>query len=204
MLVVIAVLSLVGVLILTIFTRTLRGSNKAQIIGVIKQNGQSVLESMTSNIRNADNLICPVDSTPTNTLVVVKNGIYLRYRIAFAGNSKVPSSCSANGCIVSDNPVQSTDPTADEVANPTLFVNRVCNPLSIIPDPLSSALIMTDTNTQSGVSVSNKSGLFVRSKASGFKDGVTINFSLEEAKDALPSVAGQIDPVTFETTIQLR
>lgn len=201
-LVVIGVLSIAGTLVLAIFSSTLRGNNKSQILVSIKQNGQSVLESMTGTIRNADNLICPVDSIPTNTLVIVKNGIYTRYRIALAGNNKVPSSCVANGCIVSDNPVPSTDP--DEVANPTLFVNRICDPGSIIPDPLSSALIMTDTHPQSGVSVSNQSRLFKRSKVSGFKDGVSINFFLAPAKDASPAVAGQIDPVTFETTIQLR
>ena len=73
-LVVIAILSVLGVLILTIFTRTLRGSNKSQIIGKIKQNGQSVLEQMDKTVRNSDKVVCVISSN----LVVVKNGIYTR------------------------------------------------------------------------------------------------------------------------------
>ena len=201
-LVVIGILSIAGVLVLAIFSSTLRGNNKSQILISIKQNGQSVLETMTSTIRGADNLVCPANVTPINTLVVGKNGIYTRFRIAFAGDRTVPASCLSNGCIVKDNPVQSTDP--DEISNPALFVNRVCDSNNTMPDPSSTAQVMTDTNSQTGVSVSNQSRLFIRNKVAGFKDGVTISFSLAPAKDALPSVAGQIDPVIFETTIQLR
>jgi len=186
MLVVIGILSIAGVLVLAIFSSNLRGSNKAQILGSIKQNGQSVLESMTNAIRNADNIVC-TSLNPDNTLVIVKIGTYTRYRFIVA------SSGSENGVIKQDNPV----PTIEEI-NPTVFINRVCNP----QDPMPEAIILTDSNVQNGVSVI--SGSFSRNKSAGFKDNLKITFTLSPATLALPSVAKQIDDVIFETTIQLR
>jgi len=188
-LVVIAILSVLGVLILTIFTRTLRGSNKSQIIGKIKQNGQSVLEQMDKTVRNSDKVVCVISSN----LVVVKNGIYTRYRF-------IPPTSSANGLIQQDNPakqnVQDSNPPSEETDSE--FKNRVCT----IDDSMSEALIITDTNLQTGVSVEN--GLFTRDRSAGFLDQVTISFVLKPAVDVSQAVAGQIDPVSFQTTIQLR
>ena len=188
-LVVIAILSVLGVLILTIFTRTLRGSNKSQIIGKIKQNGQSVLEQMDKTVRNSDKVVCVISSN----LVVVKNGIYTRYRF-------IPPTSSANGLIQQDNPakqnVQDSNPPSEETDSE--FKNRVCT----IDDSMSEALIITDTNLQTGVSVEN--GLFTRDSPAGFLDQVTISFVLKPAVNASQAVAGQIDPVSFQTTIQLR
>lgn len=199
-LVVISVLSIVGVIILTIFTRTLKGNNKAQILAAIKQNGQAVLENMDKTIRNSGNLLCPtIDSS--NTLVVEKDGLYTRYRIALAGapdGDKVPPSCSLNGCIVSDNPAKQIDLATNELETDLAFINRACSST----DFMTSANILTDTNSQTGVLV--KEGSFKSDKLAGFKDAVTINFKLGPGKDAPAAVAGQIDPVTFQTTIQLR
>lgn len=177
--VVIGVLSIVGVIILTIFTRTLKGNNKAQILVAIKQNGQSVLENMSQTIRNADILACMVNSTNSSTIAVVKNGIYTRYRISFPSDS----ACRPNGCILSDNPFVS--PTLCEAA-----------------DPMTSAQILTDTNPQTGVSVKN--GSFTTNKSAGFKDSVMINFVLGPGIQAPKAISGQIDDVSFETTVQLR
>ncbi len=197
-LVVIGVLSIAGVLVLAIFSGSLRGNNKSQILIAIKQNGQSVLESMTSVIRNADHIVCPAIISPATTasspnLVVVSKGIYTRYRfIPFT-----PSAPNSNGLIQQDNPVKQLDPATGKEETDTVFVNRVCTS----DNPMPAALVLTDTNPQSGVSIN---GSFARERSAGFKDGVKINFTLSPAVNALPSVAGQIDPVRFETTIQLR
>ena len=190
MLVVISILSIFGILILTIFTRSLRSSNKSQIIGVIKQNGQAVLENMDKIIRNADNVVCPFvnpDGTRSTTLVVVKNGIYTRFRFR-------------NGLIEQDNPrkqdVKDSRPVREETD--TELVNRICH----INDIALSPITLTDTNPQTGVSVEN--GSFVRDRAAGFQDQVTIGFAIKPGVDAPPAIAGQIDPVTFQTTVQLR
>lgn len=193
-LVVLAVLSIVGVLVLTIFSRSLRGNNKSQIIVALKQSGQNSLEMMDRGIRNADNLVCvskEISANPAvgNTAVIVKNGVYTRYRFV------IPPNDSFSGLIRQDNPI----PANIEEDNPVVFVRRVCNP----EDPMASeSLVLTDTNTQSGVSLAN--GTFTRSQLSGFKDSVTIKFVLIPAPQTPKAIANEIDPVSFETTIQLR
>mgnify|MGYP001565296663 CR=1 FL=1 len=200
-LVVIAVLSVVGVIITTIFIRNLRGSNKAQIISSIKQNGQIVLENMDKTVRNADNLVC-ISSNADNTvytMIVEKSGLYIRYRIAPLQNSTMPDICLVNGCIAYDNPTKQTDPATVKEETGPVFIDRVC----VVNALMKQATVLTDTNAQTGVQV--KSGSFTEpDKKAGFKRIVKINLVLGPGVQAPPAVAGQIDPVTFETTVQLR
>ena len=220
LLVVISVLGIAGVLILNIFTATLKGSNKTQVIGAIKQNGQAVLEVMDKTIRNSDNVVCPFFLSPTdtasysNTLVTVKNGIYTRYRLIVPGNTNTASgnncgSTSGTGCLVYDNPIkQIIEATQIEETDPQ-FVDRICNAGSQM---LSNAVILTDTNPQTGVSINcvandcsvSTNYIFTRSRSFGFKDQVTIQFVAKPGVGVAQSVAGQIDPVLFQTTISLR
>lgn len=189
-LVVISVLSVVGVIILTIFTRTLKGNNKAQILSAIKQNGQAVLENMDKTIRGADNLVCI--STGKDTIVIVQGGVYTRYRFV------APIPDTANGLIQQSNPVQ---PASGNNSDIKLFKDKVCTDPMETDSPI--VQVLTDTGLQSGVSVENGS-FDNKNPSSGFKDTITINFQLAHALKAPPAVAGQIDPVTFQTTIQLR
>lgn len=191
-LVVIAILAIAGTFILTIFTSSLRGSNKSQIVSSIKQNGQSVLETMDKTIRNSDNMVC-VSSPTNNTLVIVKDGIYTRYRFIAPSPSPSPT---VNGLIQQDNPAKQIVLGSEET-DPE-FVNRVC----ALGDPMQGVNTLTGTNPQTGVSVEN--GLFTRTRQPGSKDSVTIKFDLSPGISAPAVVAGQIDPVTFQTTIQLR
>ncbi|MBI2018655.1 prepilin-type N-terminal cleavage/methylation domain-containing protein [Candidatus Daviesbacteria bacterium] len=189
-LVVVAVLSVVGILVLTIFTRTLRGTNKTQILGAIKQNGQSVLETMTGAIRNSDNIVCPL-SASSNTLVVVTRGIYSRYRF-------IAQDTSNNGLIQQDNPAKQIDPATGQEETDPAFVNRICGPA----DPMVLPIVLTDTHPQSGVSLA--SGSFSLNRQAGFKDNVKITFELTPGVRALPVLVSEIGAITFETTIQLR
>lgn len=186
-LVVLAVLSLMGVLVVTIFTRSLRGANKSQILSSIKQNGQAVLEVMDKIIRGADDLVCVSGEPGNNTIVLEKAGIYTRYRFV------TDSTGMTNGVILRDLPV----PTSLEI-DPRLFVNRVCNPA----DPLSQTTTLSDINPQTGVSI--LSGSFTKDTQDGFKPVITVMFVLGPGIEAPKAIAGQIDPVTFQTTIQLR
>ncbi len=196
LLVVIAILAIAGTFILAIFTSSLRGSNKSQIISTIKQNGQSVLETMDKTIRNSDNIVCPAiippaTSASSTNLVINSQGTYTRYRF-------IAPSPSVNGLIQQDNPTKQIDPTTGKDETETVFVTRVCP----ITDPMQNPVILTDTNTQTGVSAVN--GLFTRTRQPGSKDSVTIRFDLSPGVSAPQVVVGQIDPVTFQTTIQLR
>lgn len=200
MLVVIAILSIVGTLILSIFTRTLQGNNKAQIIGIIKQNGQSILETMDKTIRNADHLVCISTSTNPSignaTLVVVKDGLYTRFRFIQPQPSGNPT---ANGFIEweSFNLPTSPPPGADPRLYIRDFDRTVCNL------PSSNPVKLTDTNTQKGVSVVSLT-FTEETPQAGYKNIVNVSFVLKAGLQAPAAIAGQIDPVDFQTTIQLR
>lgn len=197
-LVVMAIVAIVGTILVLIFTNTLRGSNKSQILSTMKQNGQAVLDNITGTIRSSDNVVCPPLGS-SNTIVIVKDGIYSRYRIVLAGDQSgsAPPSCigtgTANGCIILDNPTPSPSETG-----PQSFVARVCN----AADPMPLAQILTDTNPLTGVSIG--SGSFSISKPSGFKAIVTVNFILKPGVSVPQAIVSQIDPVTDQTTIELR
>ncbi|MCL5784714.1 MAG: prepilin-type N-terminal cleavage/methylation domain-containing protein [Patescibacteria group bacterium] len=203
-LVAIAIVSVIGVIIVAIFASTLRGSNKAQILAVIKQNGQAVLEGLDKSIRGSDNVVCPSAAGSSDTLVIVKDGCYTRYR--FVAPSPSPNPVQ-NGQIQVDYPqpnpsapcmMNSPAPSPMDVGS---FVSTVCT------DPMPSPNSLTDTNTQLGVSVdrlAGSSGLFTRSIQSGSKDGVSISFIMNPGVAVPPSLSGQIDSVIFQTTIQLR
>lgn len=192
-LVVIAIVAIVGTILVLIFTNTLRGSNKSQILSAMKQNGQAVLDSMGRIIRSADNVVCPTSGS-SNTIVIVKNGTYSRYRIV-PGNTaglapgSAPSVCiglGTNGCIILDNPTPQSLETTPQLC----------------ADPMPFAQILTDTNSLAGVSI--ESGSFYVSKPAGFKAIVTVNFVLKPGVGVPQITASQIDSVTYQTTIELR
>lgn len=173
-LVTMSIVAIAGVILVMIFANTLRGSSKAQILAVIKQNSQSVLGTIDNAIRNADNIVCPEVIPPAtnasgDTLVVVKNGAYTRFR--FINNS-----------IEKDSPAD--------------FTASTCTDTSVSP------VTLTNTDPKTGVSVTN--GLFTRDKSSGFKDTITVKFDLNGGVQAPEVISGQIDPVNIQTTIQLR
>lgn len=200
MLVVIAILGVFGTLIVVIFTRTLRGGGKTQIIEAIKQNGQSVLEMMDKTTRSANLVVCPPVSNPSGKNLVVKsNEIYIRYRFVNPSPSPNPTT---NGLIQQDNPINSAERNLSRYQinreyPDNDFINKICG----ANDPMDNPTSLTDTNNQTGVSIDN--GVFTREISAGYKDQVTIKFDVKPAVEA-SQVVGQVDPVTFQTTVQLR
>ncbi|OGE25504.1 hypothetical protein A3C26_02225 [Candidatus Daviesbacteria bacterium RIFCSPHIGHO2_02_FULL_39_12] len=212
LLVVMGVLAIVGTLILVIFTNALKGNNKTQIVGIIKQNGQAVLEVMDKTIRNADNIVCV--TTSGKTLAIVKNGVYTRYRFVPPNNTNLAiGNCgnrtgevTANGCFQQDSPVQPTPPAAG--SDMKLFIDGIC---VTDYDSLINPITLTDTNSQTGVSVecinnscTSPNEIFKKGPSAGFKDQVTVKFQVAPAVGVPQSVAGQIDAAQFQTTVQLR
>ncbi len=200
-LVVMAIMAIVGTIMVAIFSNTLKGSNKSQILAVIKQNGQAVLDNLDKTVRSADNVVCR--SNDGNTLVVVKNGGYTRFRLLRPNNAdSAKGTCnSLNGCIQQDFPVQPATPPKNDTV---VFVNGLCT------DPMGSDSLtpqtLTDTNSQTGVSARNtgSGSMFTVTKQAGSKDNITIKFELAPAVGIPAASASQIDPVAFQTTIQLR
>lgn len=202
MLVVIGVLSVAGFLVLNIFTNALRGSNKSQILSSIKKNGQTVLETLDKDIRNSDNLVC-ISSPSSLGFVIFKDGTYIRYRF-------IQEAPSVNGQIQKDNPkkktVSGSNPQREETD--TEFILRVCPETS----PMSAPDILTDTDLQTGASISclgqpancTLNPIFKKDISPGFKAQITIKFLVKPPISAPSSVSGQIDPVEFATTVGLR
>lgn len=202
-LVVIAIVAIIGLVMIAIFTNTLRGSNKSEILSVIKQNGQAVLDNIDKNVRESDNVICPSPGSSSDTLVVVKNGSYTRYKFIPPNNTNptIGNCGSVNGCIQQDNFIQPA--TSADIKQ---FLIDVCNTATFAPV---APVILTDTNAQTGVSVNCSdtnclTNIFTRNKPAGFKDQVAIKFNLKPGVSAPAVVAGQIDPVSFQTSIELR
>lgn len=185
-LVVMGVMAIVGVVLVMIFANTLRGSNKSQVLAVIKQNGQSVMDNIDKTIRNADEIVCPrpaLINNPSTKIVVVKNGVYSRFWM-------INENGSSNGYVVLDFPTPLPREATQE---------KMCDATDI---SMVSPQILTDTNTLTGVSV--KSGTFSQSPVPGYKTAVTVKFELDNGI-AVPVIIGsQIDPVAFQTTIGLR
>lgn len=195
-LVVISITSVLLLILTQIFFSSLRGNNKAQALAVIKQNGQSVLDSIDKSIRNADNIVCPfitpgsIAPVSSNTLVIVKNGSYTRYKFIFGQGT--------NGELDSDNPVP--NPADADQQNPNNFINKICSSSDLLQQQ--TKVPMTDNSSQNGVSV--VTGSFTRVKLSGFKDVVTIDFQLKPGPELDKKTFGQIDPVSFKTAVELR
>lgn len=187
--VVIAVMAILGVIITEIFIRSLQGSEKAKVLATIKQNGQAVLDVIDKTVRNSDNVVCPVVIPPTisassNTIAVVKNGLYTRFRIKV-----YPTDLH----ILQDNPVPSSTSTQRQ------FLLDICTDLDYSG---TTVFPITDTNTRTGVRVG--SGSFTRQKATGYKDISTIQFTLIPGIDAGFLITSSIDPVEFKTSVELR
>lgn len=198
------VIAIIGTVLVVIFTNTLRGNSKSQILSVVKQNGQAVLDSIGVNIRGADNVVCPLNGSSSNTMVIVKNGTYTRYRIALSGDTRgtAPDPCiysGKNGCIFQDKPAKVIDEDTGKEETDNVFIPRICSSadLSVLDNS-----ILTDTNAQTGVLIN--SGSFTVRRLYGFKAIIEVKFALGPGTSAPSVVAGQIDPVTFQTTLQLR
>lgn len=188
-LVTIAIVAVVGTMLTGIFTFTLRGSGKSQILSNIKQNGQAVLGMMDESVRDADNVVCPLivppdETVSSETLVIEKKGSYTRFRF-------ILPSLTTNGVIKSDHPVKGASQTPDQ------FISAVC----LADDLKTNEKILTDDNPVTGISVEN--GSFIRSIKEGYKDQITIIFDLKAGVGNSPALT-QIDPVTFQTSVQLR
>lgn len=204
-LITVAIVGVIGFVLVEIMSQGFKTTNKTQVIGLIKQNGQTVLNLLDQDIRNADAIVCsypvppppaefPMPSpTPLNgapTLVIKRSGQYIRYQI-------VPATKTANGYIsrskLLDVPASVIDQDSANVCGVT---NKTATnpPTAYILDES----IITDKNTATGVSVN--SGSFTWDGNS--KGVVGVSFNLVSGINS--STDSQIQSVPFKTTIQVR
>lgn len=195
----IGILSVLGFLIATSLIGSLRGGNKSNIIGNIKQNGQNALSIMDQTIRSADKVLCPLPPTGSNTIsdspsIVVVGKDNKITRFTFVDQSGT----SANGYIQQDSPT--INPSSEN--DPAI----ICSTL-----PSNSGPAITDTNKNTGVSVrsstSTGNGIFNITKSSGHNDLVTIQFDLKpgvSAPTSFDNSVGSTVGIHFTTTVEVR
>jgi prepilin-type N-terminal cleavage/methylation domain-containing protein len=190
-LVVIGVLAVVGYIMTGLLTNTLKGGNKTELIGTIKQNGERALGVMSDTIRSSDNVVCVGQYTGANdTVVISKGGIYTLFRF-------VPQvSNTTNGYILEDTPAAPADPS--QVAN-------LCTQASS-----AQAVKLTDNNPTTGVSIQNgpcgsPPALTSFQLNPGVKSVVAINFCLVPAVGAGLGAQNQVGGlINFRTSVSLR
>lgn len=202
LLVVLGILSVMFGLVLTIFTRVLQGGNKTQVIGAIKQNGQSMLEIMDKTIRDASRVVCT--SVLGDSIAVVQEGVYTKFKFS-------PPTPTSNGSIKKESFSLPLSPPPN--SDPNLYIRDFES--TICTNPLTgSAQFISDTNLQTGASVNcyltggvadcNNHPIFRRIREAGFKDQVSIKFGVKPGISSPSSVTGEIDDINFQTTIDIR
>ncbi|OGE35536.1 hypothetical protein A3C32_02950 [Candidatus Daviesbacteria bacterium RIFCSPHIGHO2_02_FULL_41_14] len=200
LIIVISITTALGLVMTDVLIQTLRGENKAKIVGTVKQNGQTVLGNLVDQIHQAEKIVCVGDtivSPITDTIVIFKQGAYLRYRFVAPSPANSPT---ANGYIAYDTF------TADDF--PEISTAR-CNDASLI---VSKSSYVTDIDPIKGISVfiSGDSGytenIFKRVEVPGFKDALDIKFRAAAGVNAGSAyeVTLKEGGILFNTTVGVR
>lgn len=187
LLVILAVISVLGVVLVDVFLRSLRSSDKSQILAKLQQNGQVAMDKIDRSIRTAEAVVCPKSTDRGSILMVVKEGVYSRFR--FTDDS------SGNGKIQLDYP----QPPQDIFTDPSPEKQAVWDSFCFGTDNQNILTDLTDASSN-GVSVSD--GYFQKDKKSGFKDIVTVSFKISPRPDSLN--ARLLQPPTFQTSVEVR
>ena len=193
----ITVVSTLVYLLSNLLSSTLKGSSKAQLLGIIKQNGQQALDLIADTIRSSDEVVCVrLDSGVNSTagsgkiITVFNQGRYISFQIN-------PEISVASGRITQLTRVVTS--ATEPIDNAGLLA--LCDP----PQGMNVDWIRTGFLTGSGVSV--KDGQFTVIKSAGAKNTVQIQFDLAPAVGAGSGYENQLGGsgvLRFQTTVQLR
>lgn len=180
LLVVMGMLGIITGASLLFLTNILKGSNQARIVSEVKQNGQTVLDSVDRQIRNAqevNNTAPPLGSASAIELVLNGGNLYLACFDSIVGPP------AENGWIgianLSAGPYVSLT-NRDEVSG----INVICDWDTVSPG--------TDTFVSLGTSTDP------------YPQVVKVNFKVKQAVDAPARVDFQSSEQLFSTTISLR
>lgn len=194
----ISIVGVVGVLASTLLSRAFRGSNKTELLGNIRQNGQTALSIIDGTIRNSLGVVCTLNQSSASIIAVrtTAEGKYVRFII------KPEQNLTANGYIIQQQFSDLTD-AGGTYNDPELL----CDTSSTkYPETGFNRSILTDQNINTGVSI--KSGNFSENSAPGYKDVVTVIFDLGPAVKNYGGfenlLGGSTGSVRFQTSIQLK
>lgn len=196
LIVVVAIMAVLGVIFTDILIQSIRGQNKVKVINMVKQNGQVVMDKLSNEIRQAEDLVCvgkigltSVDcqTTACDTIVTYKGGTYSRYRLVAPSP---PTNPTVNGKITRNDFTKDLIPIGGE--------NTLCKDADISNTLLTN---LSDTNTISGVSLdymkdgTNPKPVFNKTVSSevGFGETIIIQFN---------AVAGVGAGYNFDVTVK--
>ena len=177
LIVVVALMGILGLIFTNTLIQTLRGQNKVKVINEVKQNGQTILDRLTNDIRQAEKIVCRGKNLanavyPENafdTIVIVKAGTYTRFRL-------IVETEGSNGYIQRD------EFTAEDIANPDEEILLCSNSVG-----QETAYALSDKDPVNGVSLSydGLNPVFnSESPLPGYSDVVVIKFRASEGVKA--------------------
>lgn len=198
----VAVTSILGVILTNLLTQTLRGQVKVRIIDQVKQNGQVSLDKISNEVRQAQKVVCigtnqenQPPPQPNDTIVLFKNGSYIRFRFYPQVDSGTDIS---NGVIVRSDFDASAIPTG--LTDPMLCTS----PQSLT---FGQEYNVTDTDTINGISIKydGSTPIFAKNSAPGYSDTVAIRFKAFQGVKAGTTYESAVgDGIAFGTTVQVR
>ncbi len=196
LLVVVAIMVVLGLIFTDTLIQSFRGQSKVKAINLIKQNSQVTLDKIANEIRQAEAVVCVSahDTTnnpnniPTDTIVIARNGNFIRYRF-YEAKSTSPQ---ANGYIAMD---YTSSPSENACKNEAQL----------------SQTSLTDQNLSAGISVvrDGSSPVFSwdrKESETGYNDLVTVKFRATAGIGAGETYENTVQEggILFNTTIQVR
>lgn len=192
----IAVIGVIGLIMADLISRTFKGGTKTALIATIKQNGQSALNVIDQQIRNAETVVCIGSFTlnPQSSLTLIRNGQYTRFTFYY---NLAPVQ---NGYLAQET-LNVLSPALNSVDQQAYCNNEfVTDKFTDSPD-----LKLTNTNPITGSSIISGSFEFATLPQAGIKDAVNVQFKLGPGTKAGSGFESQVgSDVEFKTTIQLR
>src|SRR3989344_469270 len=177
-LIVVTLAGIIGLVMTDLLYRTFRGANKTYLIGNIKQNGQTALNIMESNIRFAKEVTCistTDSSNPKSTVLAVKSssGKYIVFRYYPLYD---PTADTSTGEFLKP-PPHNGFITQEEISADPSAARGLCNYVPGLRTPVSTReKILTDRDFNNGVSVSSLE--FKKTPTASGKDLVSITFTV--------------------------
>lgn len=202
MIVVIGITAVLGVIFTNTLVQTLRSQNKTKVIGQVKQNGQIALDRISTEIRQAEKIVCINDTdTNTDTIAIFQNGSYKRFRFHRPEPTDTPP---ANGYIEWDD-FTVAEYGVDKDARDS------CQEANLSPLP-GRIKYLTDRDARGGISVDFLTGetrVFKPvdpSTQDGYGDLVTVQFKAQAGVGSglLYEEVVREGGIPFSTTIQVR
>lgn len=211
LIVVVSVIVLLGLIFTDILVQTLRGQNKVRILNQVKQNGQVVMEKLSTSIRQGGEVKCVGDletdsDTIDDTITMFKpsgyyptQGTYTRFRLIR------PVADSANGFLTEEH-FTDKEKSSNGFNDPQLCTKSL---------DMGLKGYLTDLDTIKGVSVDHYSTdeasfspLFKKIEKDGYNDAITVSFRMfpgvKVGKGAYEGDVKEGGIPVFTTTVQLR